>query len=104
MTPLPQLHFHPEYRAAVQSGRKQTTIRWGEAVEVGPVLLRFGDDPQGWPAHITRLEPFPLAALTDAQAQADGFQDRAELLERLRFHYPELPVDAQVKVVHFRLD
>ncbi|GHG03671.1 hypothetical protein GCM10017783_15320 [Deinococcus piscis] len=101
---LPHLHFHPDYRAAVQAGHKRTTVRWGESAAVGPVLLLFGDDPQGWPAHITHVESLALTDLTDAHAQADGFQNRAELLARLRFHYPTLPADAQVSVVHFRLD
>lgn len=102
--PVPRLHFHPDYRAAVRAGRKRTTVRWGEAAEMGPVQLLFGDDPLGWPAHITCVEALPLAGLTDAHAQADGFGSRAELLARLRFHYPDLPQDAEVSVVHFRLD
>ena len=102
--PVPRLHFHPDYRAAVRAGCKRTTVRWGEAAEVGPVLLLFGNAPQGWPAHITRVEALPLRSLTGAHAQADGFGSRSELLARLRFHYPDLPQDAEVSVVQFRLD
>ncbi|MDO4263750.1 MAG: ASCH domain-containing protein [Deinococcus sp.] len=101
--PLPSLHFHPDYREAVRTGRKKTTVRWGESLDAGPASLLFGDDPHGWPAQITRVEALPLTDLTDAHAQADGFRDRAELLARLRFHYPELPQNAEVSVVHFHL-
>lgn len=95
------LHFHPDYRSSVLNGEKRTTIRWGEQVEVGPVTLLFGDDPSGLPGHITHVEQLMLSELTDAHAQADGFQDRRELLDRLRFHYPTLPAEAEVNVVHF---
>ncbi|MFC6617064.1 ASCH domain-containing protein [Deinococcus radiophilus] len=84
MEPAQTLHFHPDDRAAVQPGEKRTIIRWQEPSQPGPVELYFGDDPQPLAAQITQVEPFPLAALTEAQAQADGFADRAELLARLR--------------------
>ncbi|GAA3063273.1 hypothetical protein GCM10020254_04010 [Streptomyces goshikiensis] len=38
----------------------------------------------------------------ELDAVADGFDDLAELQDRLRFHYPDIKSSDEVTIVHFR--
>ncbi|MFE9479172.1 ASCH domain-containing protein [Streptomyces spororaveus] len=97
------LFFHRDYLDAVRSGRKTTTVRFRDPVEVGPVSLVFElDEDVTVPGVVTQVTGKTVAQLSEEDARADGFRDLAELQDRLRYHYPRLtPADA-VTIVHFR--
>lgn len=100
---LPVLHFHPCYRHQVLGGEKRTTIRYNTSLTTGAVALMFGEDTTCFPGQIIHCEQRALSLLNDTDAREDGFADSDELLERLRFHYPGLPADAQVSIIRFKL-
>ncbi|MEH0108146.1 hypothetical protein V6N00_00230 [Tersicoccus sp. MR15.9] len=92
------LRFHSRYRDAVLAGRKTTTVRWRDPVAVGPVHLVFEDEakPQPRTGVVTRVR---RASLPELARQTPG-----DLVADLRRHYPALPDDADVDVVHFAVD
>ncbi|MFF2789053.1 ASCH domain-containing protein [Streptomyces sp. NPDC058049] len=98
------LYFHPDYLDAVRAGRKTTTVRFRDPVEVGPVSLVFElDEEVALPGVVTQLTGKTVAQLGEADARADGFRDLAELHGRLRYHYPDIGPADDITVVHFRL-
>ncbi|MFD5411520.1 ASCH domain-containing protein [Streptomyces nojiriensis] len=99
----PSLYFHPDYLDAVRAGRKTTTVRFRDPVQVGPVSLVFElDEEVALPGVVTRVTETTVARLSEADARADGFRDLAELHGRLRYHYPDIGPADTVTVVHFR--
>ncbi|MFD4916632.1 ASCH domain-containing protein [Streptomyces virginiae] len=99
----PSLYFHPDYLDAVRAGRKTTTVRFRDPVEVGPVSLVFESDEEvALPGVVTRLTGTTVDGLTEADARADGFRDLAELHDRLRHHYPDIEPADRITIVHFR--
>ncbi|MGW3324176.1 ASCH domain-containing protein [Streptomyces virginiae] len=99
----PSLYFHPDYLDAVRAGRKTTTVRFRDPVEVGPVSLVFESDEEvALPGVVTRLTETTVGGLTEADAHADGFRDLAELHDRLRYHYPDIGTADRITIVHFR--
>ncbi|MFJ4920684.1 ASCH domain-containing protein [Streptomyces sp. NPDC088725] len=102
--PAQALRFHRDYLDAVRAGTKTTTVRLRETVTTGAVRLVFELDKEAeLPGVVTLLTPKRVADLTEEDARADGFQDVAELHERLRYHYPGIAPADDVTVVHFRL-
>ncbi|MEV7558385.1 ASCH domain-containing protein [Streptomyces sp. NPDC089795] len=100
---VPSLYFHPDYLDAVRTGRKTTTVRFRDPVEVGPVSLVFeADEEVALPGVVTRLTETTVGRLSEADAVADGFRDLAELHGRLRYHYPDIEPTDHITVVHFR--
>ncbi|WKD36897.1 ASCH domain-containing protein [Streptomyces xanthophaeus] len=97
------LYFHPDYLDAVRAGRKTTTVRFRDPVEVGPVSLVFElDEEVILPGVVTQLTGKTVAQLSEADARADGFRDLTELHGRLRHHYPDIGPADHITVVHFR--
>jgi cytidine deaminase len=98
------LYFHRDYLDAVRAGRKTTTVRFGDPVETGLVNLVFElDEEVTLPGVVTQVASKRVAELTEADAVADGFRDRGELGDRLRFHYPEIAPTDDITIVHFRM-
>lgn len=98
------IDFHPDYLAPVRAGTKTTTVRYRETITPGRATLVFAgkETTSKVAATVTEVVPRRLSDLTDADARADGFADRAELVERLRaLHYPDMPDDADITVVRF---
>ncbi|MFD6938558.1 ASCH domain-containing protein [Streptomyces goshikiensis] len=97
------LYFHRAYLDAVRTGRKTTTVRFRDPVETGPVDMVFElDDEVVLPGVVTRITSKGVGELTGVDAVADGFDDLAELQDRLRFHYPDIKSSDEVTIVHFR--
>ncbi|GGS16759.1 ASCH domain-containing protein [Streptomyces nojiriensis] len=97
------LYFHPDYLDAVRAGRKTTTVRFRDPVEVGPVSLVFElDEEVALPGVVTHVTEKTVDRLSEADALADGFRDLAELHDRLRYHYPGIGPADTITVVHFR--
>lgn len=100
-----RLPFAPKYRERVVAGTKYATVRRGRrhAKPGQAIELRFG-----WrgsmPAHVTRVSFVRVADLTSADALADGFTCRDELLAALERHYPDITPDDPVTIIRFRLD
>ena len=99
------IEFHPRHRASVLDGSKTVTVRWNEAITVGPAWLAFDparrDLVEGVVLDIQR---FPHDELKAAAVSAPEYTDMAEYVRQLRDnYYPSMPVDAILDVVHFRL-
>ncbi|GAB3408972.1 ASCH domain-containing protein [Flindersiella endophytica] len=100
-----QVRFHPDYLEPVRSGAKRTTIRFHDPFHTGPADLVFElDEEVVLHGDVTRTSHKHVHDLTDDDARADGFADLAELMERLRFHYPDLQPTDEIDVVHFELE
>lgn len=88
------VRFNRRYHDAVLSGEKTTTIRWDETHQVGEATFVFEGHPEF--AHvegrITAIEATSLDALD------------AEYTAGLRDHYPDMPDDAHLTRLHFRVD
>jgi hypothetical protein len=80
-------------QTAIREGRKSTTLRrWDRPrVRAGERAYSPG---LGWLA-VDAVEPADLAALTDADAAADGFPTRAALLDALAALYPDAATDGK---------
>ncbi|WP_164737198.1 ASCH domain-containing protein [Georgenia sp. SYP-B2076] len=100
------IDFPPDHLAQVRAGTKTTTVRYREDIAPGRVTLVFvgKETTSKVAATVTRILPGRLSDLTDADAEAAGFADRAELVEQLTtVHYPGMPEDAEIAVVHFEV-
>jgi len=96
------VHFHHTHYDAVARGDKLTTVRWAEAVGVGPALFIFDGHPTAVPlrGHVTEVEPYPLAQFTAEHARQPPGTDMVEFAAALRRnYYPTMPSDAVVEVV-----
>lgn len=99
------LRFNKRYRDSVLSGEKTTTVRWNERISQGPVRFYFEDD-DAQPAvygEVLSIEPARLDELTAEQAGLPRGSNVADLQAGLRAHYPDMPDDANLSIVHFRL-
>ncbi len=87
------------YLSLIVSGQKTTTIRpWRTCkLQPGDALLFNGRVK----VLLTRVVQTTFGALTDADALADGFSSRVDLLHALREHYPNRAVDTPCVVLHF---
>jgi hypothetical protein len=88
-----QLFFKKPLQDAILAGRKRTTIRrWTYArVRAGGRAWAAG---VGWLA-VDAVEPVDLAAMTDQDAVADGFDALPALLAALNACYPNLAGDGK---------
>lgn len=98
-----RIYFHPAYLAGFRAGTKTSTIRFQDPVRSGAALLVFetDDGEVSFEGEVTGLEEKPLRELTDEDAVRDGFVDRGDLRAALADHYPGIPDDARVEIVHF---
>ncbi len=87
--------------ALVRAGKKKQTIRlWSR-----PIVFagQISYTPGLGRLRILRVEELPdWRALTDADAIADGFSNRAELLAELQRHYPVVPAGKRLFRVVFQ--
>lgn len=89
------VRFNRKYHDEVMAGEKTSTIRWDEdSLTVGKATFVFEGHPEF--AHvageITAVEPTSLSALDPGHAAG------------LRGHYPEMPEDADLLRVVFRIE
>lgn len=89
------VRFNQKYHDEVMAGEKTSTIRWDEdSLAVGRATFVFEGHPQF--AHVdgevTAVEPIMLSALDPG------------LVAGLRGHYPEMPDDAELLRVEFRIE
>lgn len=96
------LRFNRRYHEEVASGEKTSSVRWGETLAVGPVVLYFEED-DGPPlqGEIVAVNRFRLSELTADRLRLPDGGTVEGYVEGLRGHYPELPADAEVDVVDF---
>jgi hypothetical protein len=90
---LPQILFKKPFKAAILEGRKTTTLRRWSACR-----LKTGDrltSPGLGVLILQSVEPVEWEALTDADAQADGFASLADLNKAIRRIYPHLDGDGK---------
>lgn len=88
------VRFHRRYYDDVMAGEKTSTVRWDEdSLAVGKATFVFEEHPTF--AHvdgeIVAIEPTRLSALAPDYAAS------------LRGHYPEMPDDAELTKVQFRI-
>ena len=105
--PAQTVHFHHSHYDAVTRGDKVTTVRWAEAVRVGPSVFVFDNHPTAVPlrGRVTAVESYPLAQLTPAAARQPPATDMVQFAAALRRnYYPAMPADAVVEVVVITLD
>ena len=62
------------------------------------------DQEVSLPGRITTTVARRISDLTDAEAQADGFRSRADVLPILRDYYPDLEIDSEIVIVSFDVD
>ena len=90
-SPVASLSFKQQFIEPIQKGVKQTTLRGSR-----PYFLQGEDvdarcrwtDPPFARLHVEAIEPVQLEALSDRDAQNDGFESAEELREFLDKLYP----------------
>jgi hypothetical protein len=90
---LPQILFKKPFKAAILAGRKTTTLRRWRVCR-----LKAGDRvrvPGVGELILQAVEPVEWESLTDADAQADGFESMSELSRVIRRIYPNLHGDGK---------
>jgi cytidine deaminase len=101
---MQKLRFRASHLPAVQAGTKRITMRYSDAVEVGPALLVFEfDEEVTLPGRITSTVTKSVAEVTDQEAQEDGFPNAAAVLPGLRDYYPTLDPTDQLTLVRFEV-
>jgi hypothetical protein len=91
----------------VLDGSKTLTVRWDEAITVGPVILSVGpkDDRDVVGATVLEVRRIAAADLSPHDVDAPDDTDMAEYVAQLRDnYYPSMPDDAILDVVRFRVD
>lgn len=86
----------------VRGGKKTTTIRMGtRPYPIGPAVLRSnGEDLK---VFITGVRFTTTASLTKGDAETDGFESLAGLLQTLKEFYPDLLPSDSVTITSFRV-
>lgn len=97
------LSFNPVYRRDVLRGVKTTTVRWNEALHLGPAAVVFEDEPaRQHAATILRLSRHLSDHLTAADVGSAQDTDMKAFVEQLRRnHYSTMPDVATLTVVTF---
>lgn len=99
-----RLRFRAHHRAAVRTGSKRVTMRFGDPVQVGPALLVFADDEGPVPGRITSTVAKPVDGITDDEAREDGFAGADDVLAGLRDYYPGLQPGDEIVIVRFEVE
>lgn len=102
--PLRLLRLSKRYAESVRTGAKTLTVRWNEFHSPGPAAAYFEETTGGAvPVTITSVDTRSWSSL-DPQALDVGSQSLVDrIIGNLHLHYPEMPEDAEVDVVRFRL-
>lgn len=96
-----EIRFDPTFLESVDSGKKTTTVRAGHrSYNAGPLILRFGETARD--AVLLQCRFTTLGALTENDAQTDGFQSVRELITALLRYYPDLIETSPITIVEFR--
>lgn len=98
------LRFRKEYREAVASGRKTSSVRWDESWSPGPVTIYFEDDDAGpLTGSVTHVSAHRLDELTHERLRIEPTASVDDYRAGLRRHYPSIPDDAVVQIVDFSI-
>jgi hypothetical protein len=99
--PIAELPLHADFMSLVREGRKCSTVRRGiRKIECQLADLVAGGDRVR--VLVTDLDIKPFAALSEADAECDGFATLAELEDTLRRFYPNISQMDLVTIIHFR--
>lgn len=99
------VRFHKRYYDSVANGTKTTTIRYDDPVAVGEALFVFEEDDNHrvLDGEVIGIERYRFDQMTPEQARLGPNATMPDLRAGLRGHYPDMPDDAEVDVVTFRL-
>lgn len=98
------LRFNRRYYDAVVRGEKTSSVRWGEQIQLGKAIFYFEDD--GRPAlqgEVLEVNRYALGELMSERLRLESGESVQGYLAGLRQHYPQMPADAAVDVVDFRV-
>jgi cytidine deaminase len=99
------VRFNKRYFDPVASGAKTTTIRYDDPIQLGPALFVFEDDAghRTLDGLVTDVASHRLGLMTADDARLGPGMRIEDLRRGLQSHYPDLPEDAVVEVVAFKL-
>ncbi|WP_157071421.1 ASCH domain-containing protein [Curtobacterium ammoniigenes] len=98
------LRFNKRYYEAVASGTKTSSVRWDEDVRIGPAILYFEDDARpALTGEVLAVNRYRLVELTPKSLRLEVGGSVEGYIRGLREHNPEMPDDASVDVVDFKL-
>ncbi|WP_228717663.1 ASCH domain-containing protein [Allosaccharopolyspora coralli] len=101
-----RLYMWEGYEDSIRDGSKRQTIRVDDPFRPGEARIVFEKDSGDVveiPADIASVNTAARAALTEQDAQHDGFTDLAELHAALDQHYPGLGPEDPIDIVSFTL-
>ncbi|NYE95479.1 cytidine deaminase [Psychromicrobium silvestre] len=102
------VYFSARYFDDVRLGRKTSTVRWNDPVELGPATLvfEFAETPRSIPGEVLGIRAVQMATLMAEADTAHGPGAGDQYLTALRQHYPDLNPEDQLEEVSFatRLD
>lgn len=92
--------------AGLYQHAKRVTIRARHrSILPGPLLFRGASDEQITArVEVTEVIHTTLGAVSEADAQADGYVDVAEMVRLMRRFYPDIHADSPVTLLRFTLD
>jgi len=98
---LKQLNFKKEYKDALQSGRKVTTIRMRTNLKPRDIVeIIAGKESCGY-ALIKSVVRKKISEISDKDARRDGFRNRKALLKALRKIYGKITPETHVYIIRF---
>jgi len=98
---LKQLNFKKEYKDALQSGRKVTTIRMKTNLKTRDIVeIMAGKESCGY-ALIRSIIRKKISEIDDKDARRDGFKNRKALLKALREIYGNITPETHVYIIRF---
>jgi len=99
-----RINFDPEFVPKIASGSKRTTVRRGiKSYPVGRIVELTTNEKPFAIARINKVVVKRVSELSDEDARLDGFENREELVRKLRQIYGEIGETEFVTVVHFEL-
>lgn len=94
------LRIKAELLEDIRRGRKRATVRKGkQRIQHGLLVFQSGTDHQV--VNVTDVKFCHVKNLTEADAVADGFSSRGDLLAKLKEIYPDIRENQFVTVVNF---
>ena len=98
---MKQLNFKKEYKDALQSGRKVTTIRMKTNLKTRDIVkIMVGKESCGY-ALIRSIIRKKISEIDDKDARRDGFKNRKALLKALREIYGKITPETHVYIIRF---
>lgn len=104
-----RFRLYPDYTRWLIRGEKSSTVRYVEsAVDLPtarrlPLHVSYRDRAETVPVGPVEISAVTVTAfgdLTRADAERDGFEERAELVEGLQRIYGDIPADHPVTIYH----